>query len=103
MQEMNELTIDGGRELRISVQLRFVLAPVELMRPSGRQITDEWSRLTSAPVRCEVSGPACRVQALIQIMQSVVGNRNLERYDAIVADRALAHGGDRRGHDCGAR
>ena len=77
MQEVNRLTVDGGRELGERIQPRFLLPPIVILAPVLGEPLEVIAGNPPAPANVrQLAGPARAGQAVMQVIE--VGLRNVD-------------------------
>lgn len=82
MQEVKFHPIDGGRELRIRIQERLASSPIVFCLPVLTKLSNCHERDTLRPVSdCLLVRPAGQSKSRLQVVESGLGDGELERVD----------------------
>src|SRR6185312_5258415 len=88
VQEVDPLAVDLGRELRVTIELRLLGAPVVARAPVPGQLLQVAQRYAAGPPNAgQFAGPAGPGQTLVQVIDVSLGDLDAEGLDA-VAHRA---------------
>jgi hypothetical protein len=93
VQEVDALTVDLGRELRVRVEARLLGTPVEACAPVVGELAEVVGGNTAGPPRAgESGGPAGSGQPVAQVVQVGVGDRDAEGLDVHAGNARINSG-----------